>query len=429
LVQKGMYFTAVPYIKEYLISSGQVKDSNIDLLIDKVITEVGVRQFEVLPEAILNKSNAPTMRYISAKKYFRMEKYDLALDKLQNHISSDHPVKPFALMLEGSIYSIKNNFNRALVEYNRCVGVTESAINRNKNLNLLRQLYINKDYCIVGVARTQFAAKNYSKANMEYLDLPKDSYIWPEILFEEAWNSFYMKDYNRTLGKLVTYNAPILDYIFNPEIDVLKALAYMNLCLFNDVRATVDEYYSTYQNQVKRLDDILGSMKRDYRGYSQMIMDRLNGQKNNSSILDRLLGTVIKDPAFLELYDSFNKGMKEYNEVKLMTNGRTKKIFMGNLNISLGLQRNLIGSYVRKSIVQLKRQIEKGFEGMTYIKLEVLSKQKDILYSPLKYNSRSRGDINYLHRNDKQYFWIFNGEFWADELGDYVFALRSECGK
>ena len=27
----------------------------------------------------------------------------------------------------------------------------------------------------------------------------------------------------------------------------------------------------------------------------------------------------------------------------------------------------------------------------------------------------------------KQYFWNFNGEFWADELGDHVFSLKSEC--
>ena len=25
------------------------------------------------------------------------------------------------------------------------------------------------------------------------------------------------------------------------------------------------------------------------------------------------------------------------------------------------------------------------------------------------------------------YLWTFNGEFWADELGDYVFSLKSEC--
>ena len=58
--------------------------------------------------------------------------------------------------------------------------------------------------------------------------------------------------------------------------------------------------------------------------------------------------------------------------------------------------------------------------------LEVLAQKKAKLYSFEKDN-RSRGDIKYIQRNEKQYFWDFNGEFWADELGDYVFALKSEC--
>ena len=40
---------------------------------------------------------------------------------------------------------------------------------------------------------------------------------------------------------------------------------------------------------------------------------------------------------------------------------------------------------------------------------------------------RDRGDISYLTRNEKQFFWSFNGEFWADELGEYSFSLDSKC--
>jgi hypothetical protein len=68
-----------------------------------------------------------------------------------------------------------------------------------------------------------------------------------------------------------------------------------------------------------------------------------------------------------------------------------------------------------------------SFEGLSYIKLEVLDRKKQQLYRWGNLTDRARGNIKYLKRNDKQYFWTFNGEFWADELGDYVFALPSEC--
>jgi hypothetical protein len=43
-------------------------------------------------------------------------------------------------------------------------------------------------------------------------------------------------------------------------------------------------------------------------------------------------------------------------------------------------------------------------------------------------DGRSRGVVRPTRRDD-QMFWTFNGEFWNDELGDYVFGLESECGK
>ena len=74
----------------------------------------------------------------------------------------------------------------------------------------------------------------------------------------------------------------------------------------------------------------------------------------------------------------------------------------------------------------MARQVDKTMQDMSYIKLEVIRFKKRELYQ-LANNNRSRGDIVNLQRTDKQYFWDFNGEFWADELGDYVFTLKSEC--
>ena len=98
-----------------------------------------------------------------------------------------------------------------------------------------------------------------------------------------------------------------------------------------------------------------------------------------------------------------------------------------NLKDSLFLQRDLLGAYVRKSLHIFKAQMSKSFASLSYIKLEVLKRKKTMLYSFSGNKKRNRGDIKYLKRNEKQYFWSFNGEFWADELGDYVFALKSEC--
>lgn len=178
LIQDKMYFSAVPFVKEYLSSTNKVNDAALDRVLDDVITQVGVKQFEVLPANILEKSNAPTVRYILAKKAFRLKKYDRALKYLSRKAEDWHPVKPFALLLEGSTYAVSKQEEKAAVVFKECVEVADSQIKKIENKDRLRQLRITRDYCVVGIPRVEFATAKYEQANLSYLDLSKSSYIW-----------------------------------------------------------------------------------------------------------------------------------------------------------------------------------------------------------------------------------------------------------
>lgn len=426
LVDNKLYFSSIPYIKEYLFTTKRVTGKKLGILIDEVISHVGIKQFEYLPESILKRSKIPMLQYIMAKKLFRTGKYKKALSYIGERIPPTHPTKPFALLLEASIQSIRKKYTKSINTYKRCISYSETAL-RGAHLNRKRQLKINRDYCIVGISRTYFAAGKYQKAHTQYLDLNKRSHIWPEILFEEAWNSFYLRDYNRTLGKLVSYKAPILRYIFNPEVEILTALTYLELCLWDDVQTLVDKFYKKHNRSYKNITSYLKRNKSDYKYYYHLMKAYTKGSRAQSPILNRILSAVSRDPAFLELFDSFYAGKVELERVNNLENRRFKQILNINLKESLLFQRNLIGGYIRRAIFLYRNQLSKSLEDMSYINLEILSRRKDSLYYPEKLMNRTRGDVKHIKRNDKQYFWTFNGEFWADELGDYVFTLKSEC--
>lgn len=426
LVSEELYFASIPYIKELLARGKNRSNKRLDLLIDKVVTNVGVKQFEVLPVSFLKKSNAPVLKYILAKKYFRQGKYKKSLAALNGTIPRNHPAKPFALFLEGSIFSMTKKYKSSIAAYNECISSSESA-NNSGNLNRKRQLNINRDYCIVGKARSNFSSGKYEQANLDYLDLSKSSHIWPEILFEEAWNSFYMRDYNRTLGKLVTYKAPFLSFIFNPEIDVLRSLTYMELCLWKDTLKVVDDFYSEHEANHSQIEKFLRKHRKDYKYFYLLAKSRMNGKVRGNKLLNNMLSSISRDPAFREMFDFFQTGKDELEIINKLPSSKMKKILKLNLKDALILQRNLVGAYVRKQLHLSWHQVRKTFTDMSYIKLEVLSRRKESLYSPEISMNRGRGDIRNLKRTEKQYFWTFNGEFWADELGDYVFSLKSEC--
>jgi hypothetical protein len=378
----------------------------------------------VLPINILRKVSGPSIDYILARKLFRRKKYKPIIELLSKRIEDSHPVRPFSLMLKASVYSLMRRSREAIEVFRECIDVSNDNIKSVQDKTRKRQLEVNRDYCAVGIARTNFSNKKNQKAYSDYLDVSKDSYIWPEIIFEEAWNSFYLRDYNRTLGKLVTYKAPVFSSIFNPEIEVLKSLTYMEMCLWNDARVAVDNFYKKYGDDLNQMRTFAG--KRDYKWYYKLAKKKINGKSLRSRILNRIMQAIIRDPTFQELYSRFTRATSELGLIRKVSHKKFRNFLMRGFKNAMVLQRDLIGGYVRKRNKDYTRQTEKALKGMSYIKLEILSRKKKELYS-FSYLDEKRGDIKYLKRNDKQYFWSFNGEFWADELGDYVFALKSGC--
>lgn len=422
LVNEKLYFSSIPYIKEYLAQTKYVRDKKIDKLIDEIITHVGVRQFEILSSSILKRSNAPTIKYILAKKAFRKGKYKRTISLISS-ISKNHPIFPFSQNLVASSYSILKKYNSAIKKYKVCVAYSKKNLSLYKSEERKRQLAINRDTCLVGIARSQFAKGDFKGANLSYLDLSKDSFLWPEVLYEEAWTSFYKRNYNRALGKLVTYRAPILNFIFNPEADLLQALTFMEMCLWADADRTIKDFFRKYEKEYLALDSKFRSNSSSVKYFYHLIKNKRSGNE----ILDNILRNTRRDAAFREMFNLFKAGKKEIQKVNRLGNSRLKTILSANLKESMVIQRDLIGAYVRQNIYKSLRRLKDSLQSMSYIKLEVLSREKEILYNRYGGDSRKRGDFTNLDRNEKQYFWSFNGEFWADELGDYVFGLKSEC--
>ncbi|HAZ13083.1 MAG: hypothetical protein A2X86_09835 [Bdellovibrionales bacterium GWA2_49_15] len=425
LVDSGIYFGTIPFIKETLYSSGAGVDAALNEFIDEIVSHVGLRQFSALSIDVLERSRASTLRYVLAKKYFNKGDYNSALSILDGLERQGKDLAPFISHMKASALAILKKSEEAARYYDECARQAEKVLGSGGHTVLRkRQLVTLRDSCIVGIARMQFASAKFDKSILSYLDLQKKSPIWPEILFEEAWASFYTRDFNRTLGKLVTYKAPVLDYIFNPEIEVLSALTYLEMCLFDDAKKSADNFYTKYQRGYLGLLNLIGSMKSDYRSYYALIKQK--DKVSFDPLIIKLLNDIWRDPATQELFQQIEAGKHELTPIKAIGNAKLKIMTARNLKDSLILQRDIIGRYVKKRLVYHARLLDRSFEDMSYIKLEILSKMKGQI---LGINGeRARGDIKFLERNEKQYFWTFNGEFWADELGDYVFALKSECG-
>lgn len=426
LVDAGHPFAAVPFMKEFLVQNRTAVDGDLERAFEKMVTHTGVRPFETLPDSVLDQSRSSVIRYILAKKHFRAGRIERAMAEV-SRVNANHPVYPFAIHLRAAAYALLGKNKEAENDYRDCVSFSRSRVNSESNPVKLRQLFINRDSCVAGVARSAFGRSDYKQADLLFLDVPKSSYIWPEILFEEAWSSYYLKNYNRTLGKLVSYKAPVFDFVFNPEIDVLRSLAFMRMCLYNDVNKTADDFYAQWQEPSNGLRSFISQHGKDYDYYYRLLTTFEKDRQAGDFLMQSVMLSIVKDPAWQEMKQALIDSIAEHQHHNKTGRGAFRTALLRNVQSVVGDYQNLMGSYARSQFREKYSQLVKSFQDMSYIKLEVLARKKQALYNDAPATSGKRGDVRYIERNDKQYFWDFNGEFWADELGDYVFALRSEC--
>jgi hypothetical protein len=294
-----------------------------------------------------------------------------------------------------------------------------------------------KNRCIAGQARVLYEREQFAEADRVYDRVAKQSLVWPEILFEQAWNSYRRSEFNRTLGKLVSYKSPALSFVFNPEVDVLRAQSFLSLCLYNDANQVVDDFNRTYALVGDRVKELLLKNEKSLSAFFDAGKLVVAQPLTSSQPLNRVMNRFVRSPSFQRWVQSERDLMVELQNIRgfaaaqpgvALEKGKGFPDFLAEvLNFRLKAIRALAGVFVKNSLLDYYSELISNYEKMSFIRLEMLRRFKEKLLSKKAASEeRGRGNVRPTRRDD-QYYWSFNGEFWNDELGDYVFGLESEC--
>jgi hypothetical protein len=374
-------------------------------------------------------------------------------------VVSAHALYPVALQIRATAEVMLNQQAAALRDFAECAkfadqrtelesGSIEAELAKEQPTKLMaRWNALKKDSsrdlrarCVAGQARTLYETNRFDEADRMYDQIPKASFVWTDTLFEHAWNSYAREEYNRTLGKLVSYKSPALQFVFNTETDVLMAQGYAALCLYNDSSKIIDDFSRKYGNVAKEIKRFVDSNPADMRPYYVLGKQALNDKLHTDRMLHQFANRFVRSPYFSTLSLSEDRAVAEKVAIQRMDSSRSSTStgmsagFPGFLNIVLDWRIRTIqlmgGIFVRNSMIDYHQVMISDFEKMQFMKIDILAHQKQKLIDSdaAAASERSRGNRIPVRRND-QYLWSFNGEFWNDEIGDYVFALESECGR
>ena len=295
-----------------------------------------------------------------------------------------------------------------------------------------------KEQANLNIARVHYEVKRYREAIMSYGQIPRDSDNWLQALFEASWTFFMMQKHNNTLGVIHTIHSPFFENRFFPESYILQAITFLRLCRFKQVKTSLGKFKGRYINTFRELNKMLEKYRDDSKGYFKLIYDyrsgNLDSYKSAQAILDALSRTDVYKEAgtTIRFTDTELARLSRYN-------GRWG---------SSGLLDEL-GSFLRnKKSAAIKdagkRLYDKGAGYYAYLKelsdqtqginIQMALGRVDELrekLAPGTSPSKAQyiGGLQPLNISQDLEFWPFEGEYWEDELGGYVYNLDSVCSK
>lgn len=362
-----------------------------------------------------------------------------------NQVKAESRLYPFSLELRGTALTIQGRLDEAVDDFRDCqkyapLVVTELAIDSPRRRSQMNEAKDLQARCAADEARAWYQGEKFEEAEKAYDKIPKASRVWPEILFEQAWNGFAKREFNRTLGKLVTYKAPALDFVFNSEVEVLRAQTYLSLCLYDDTQKSIDDFNSRYTEIGREVKRFVEGNATNLDAFYQLGARTYRDSRNTKDPIGKLANRFVRGPYFSDLIAqdaSLEKERAVITSFARMTGTNPNQGLSAFLSEVLKWRRKTIhqlgGAYVKNSLIDHHSVLVADFEKISFIRLEMLSRAKDKLIrktmsAKAEDEERTRGTVR-PSRKDNQMFWTFNGEFWNDELGDYIFGLESECGK
>lgn len=425
LEDKKYYFSA---LNEFFIESYNREIINSDLKkLEALLFFTGIELLEDYDSELLLKYPTSSTRFILGRKAFQEKKLKLSLDHLSK-IHPGHRYFPEGKLLEAQIFHAQNKLKERGDSYLACQVSAEKNESNAQNEKIRRYYRMVFEICLVNKARHHFNLEEYKEALIAYDRIPKKSYKWPYLLLEKAWVYYQMGDYNRTLGLLTTYKSPLLDTYFFPEAEYLAALTYFKLCLYEDSLIIVNQFYQFYRPRFQALD-LIFKKNRSSQNYFFNIMFRRDEELNKEGdFVDQILTRMKKQTRFSLDFNAIFKIDQEMKRIDQNEKSVIKDKLLPHLK---EVKENLITKInynAKTDIFQFLDSIPFISQELFKLNLEIISRKKDLVYFNKRLIAdRSRGDYSNIKRSRFEYFWKFDGSFWADELGDYSMGLKSNC--
>ena len=255
------------------------------------------------------------------------------------------------------------------------------------------------------LARVDFERARWDDALERYETLRQSAPDDPSLLLEMAWTHYYRGEYQRALGLLLALDAPSYGGLIAPERYLLEALSLQKLCQFEPAQRAAVRLRIRHGDAI---DDL-------YNGVplrQSVALRNAARQRNEGQDVARYRARLARERVMIdemegELGKELADGLRAVYDRGLQEAARREDAELERVMVAVGDDLLAAEEGVRLILHELGVSLLRG--------------RRNDPGEPERILTTERFDP----QNEVQY--LFEGEFWTDELDDIVVRVEDRC--
>lgn len=379
---------------------------------------------DVYPDRIEEKYR-DEMAFMLGQHFYNVGELDRALRYL-GFVTEVSSYYPRATFLAAITHVRQYEAQPAVDDLIELMRYIEESRGRDEDLRQLSQL------ARLSMARTFYSTGEYDKAIEYYGDIPQRSEFWLEALFESSWAYFQTDQYNRALGNLHSLNSPFFNDEYYPEAPILQAVIFFYNCRFDEVRLALEEFQYVYEPLREQLEALFEELETNIDFYAFLQESGEQSGRRFDPRLQQIVNAALSDNSIRNALAFIEELDEELEYIETADPGWSNsdlghfllQEILATRDFSVGDAGQLVRNRMQSILDDLRSKEREG----SAILVETDLAEANAISADLRAELfRGETDETVDEVSQEQMFWTFEGEYWRDELGYYLYHIESAC--
>ncbi len=352
--------------------------------------------------------------------------------------SLENAEKYFSRVPSGSPYALGAMFHEGVIavlkgRHGQSVTLFEKVLAETRDKSDYRELH---EMALMNLARVNYEIKRFPEAISYYGQIPRDSDNWLDAIWEASWAFFFMEKFNNTLGNIHTIHSPFFENRFYPEAYILQAITFLRMCRYDQVKESMRRFKERYQPVFGDVKGMLNRFNGDPKGFFRFVYDYRSGSLSSYRRAEEIVKKLSLVDSYKEATDTIRFADRELESLRnfdeLKSSGLTESLnsFLESKKsaavLDAGQRMYTEGKGYYQELLELSNQTKLIVAEMQLGKLDRLRDLIKVVGDDDK-KLQFIGGMQKLNINQTLEYWPFEGEYWEDELGFYVYNMPSKC--